>query len=265
MSPACHYVVARVARSRRVGRPSNVRVWLIASAFGLAPACGETATTSASGRAGDQRARQSDHARRVAAGGHPGTRRLAALDSGCVCVRLADASASVCGRPRQRVTHGLLHARLPGVPPRACRAEAAGGGEREVQGDGEDRAARGTGYRRRPRFAPYRARRPPRGRDQLPGLRSADRIDRARRAVRIRGSPPVSPAGFWGELREGGRVALRNAYIRALLATTALINIGFNMAWAVLLVFAIRELVSPGSCSRLARSEACWERSPPPG
>jgi MFS family permease len=56
------------------------------------------------------------------------------------------------------------------------------------------------------------------------------------------GPRPSAPPGFWGELREGGRVALRNAYIRALLATTALINIGFNMAWAVLLVFAIREL-----------------------
>jgi MFS family permease len=48
--------------------------------------------------------------------------------------------------------------------------------------------------------------------------------------------------GFWRELREGGRVALRNAYLRALLATTALLNVGFNMAWGVLLVFAVRDL-----------------------
>jgi MFS family permease len=56
-------------------------------------------------------------------------------------------------------------------------------------------------------------------------------------------SDAVSAAGgFWSELREGGRFALREAYVRPLLATTAILNVGFNMAWAVLLVFAVREL-----------------------
>ena len=52
----------------------------------------------------------------------------------------------------------------------------------------------------------------------------------------------VEQSGFWHELREGGRFALREAYVRPLLATTAILNVGFNMAWAVLLVFAVREL-----------------------
>ena len=55
------------------------------------------------------------------------------------------------------------------------------------------------------------------------------------------GAPGVRRA-FWGELREGGRFALRDAYARSLLVTTAIVNVGFNMAWAVLLVFAVREL-----------------------
>jgi Na+/melibiose symporter-like transporter len=49
-------------------------------------------------------------------------------------------------------------------------------------------------------------------------------------------------AAFWSELREGGRFALRNVYARALLAATATLNIGFAIAWAILLVFVVREL-----------------------
>jgi MFS family permease len=47
---------------------------------------------------------------------------------------------------------------------------------------------------------------------------------------------------FGRELREGGRFALRNTYVRPILATTALLNVGFGMVWAVLLLFAVREL-----------------------
>jgi MFS family permease len=61
-------------------------------------------------------------------------------------------------------------------------------------------------------------------------------------ADRRRARPEDGVVGFWRELREGAQVSLRNTYIRATLATTALLNIGFNMAWAVLLVFAVREL-----------------------
>jgi MFS family permease len=61
------------------------------------------------------------------------------------------------------------------------------------------------------------------------------------RARRVTVEPTARP-GFWRELREGGRFALREAYVRPLLATTAILNVGFNMAWAVLLVFAVREL-----------------------
>jgi MFS family permease len=58
----------------------------------------------------------------------------------------------------------------------------------------------------------------------------------------VRPPPAAAAPSFWHELREGGRVALKNSYVRALLATTTVLNIGFNMAWAVLLVFAVREL-----------------------
>jgi MFS family permease len=50
------------------------------------------------------------------------------------------------------------------------------------------------------------------------------------------------PGAFRRELREGARFAVRDEYVRAVLATTAVINIGFNAAWAILLVYAVREL-----------------------
>jgi MFS family permease len=57
---------------------------------------------------------------------------------------------------------------------------------------------------------------------------------------------PLSPAQkrrrFRRELREGGRFALRDEYVRWILATTAVINIGFNVVWGILLVYAVREL-----------------------
>jgi MFS family permease len=59
---------------------------------------------------------------------------------------------------------------------------------------------------------------------------------------RVPAGAPAPRGAFWSELREGGRFALRDAYARSLLATTAIVNVGFNMAWAVLLVFAVREL-----------------------
>ncbi len=52
---------------------------------------------------------------------------------------------------------------------------------------------------------------------------------------------------FWGDMREGGRFALKDIYLRWVLATTAFINVGFGAVWAVLLVYAVRELeVGPG-------------------
>ena len=52
---------------------------------------------------------------------------------------------------------------------------------------------------------------------------------------------------FQRELREGARFALRDAYIRSVLVITAFVNLGFGMAWAILLVYAVRELrVGPG-------------------
>jgi MFS family permease len=47
---------------------------------------------------------------------------------------------------------------------------------------------------------------------------------------------------FWGEVRAGARFALRDPYVRPILVATAIVNIGFNASWAVLLVFAVREL-----------------------
>lgn len=49
-------------------------------------------------------------------------------------------------------------------------------------------------------------------------------------------------SAFRKELGEGARFALRDAYVRPILATTAVINTGFNSVWAILLVFAVREL-----------------------
>jgi MFS family permease len=47
---------------------------------------------------------------------------------------------------------------------------------------------------------------------------------------------------FRTEIREGGRFALNDIYVRPVLTTTAIVNVGFNMAWAILLVYAVREL-----------------------
>ena len=49
-------------------------------------------------------------------------------------------------------------------------------------------------------------------------------------------------SSFASELRDGGRFALQDRYVRSVLATTALINIGFGLVWAILLVYAVREL-----------------------
>jgi MFS family permease len=48
--------------------------------------------------------------------------------------------------------------------------------------------------------------------------------------------------GFWRELREGGRFAFRDDYVRPILATTALVNVAFSAVWGILLVYAVREL-----------------------
>lgn len=58
----------------------------------------------------------------------------------------------------------------------------------------------------------------------------------------VAADPAKEPGAFWHELRDGGRFALRNVYTRAILATTAIINVGFSMAWAILLVYVVREL-----------------------
>lgn len=80
--------------------------------------------------------------------------------------------------------------------------------------------------------------------DAVSFLASGALIYSIRHEEREAHTAPASTKGrrFWSELREGGRVSLRNGYMRATLATTALLNIGFSMAWAVLLVFAVREL-----------------------
>jgi MFS family permease len=78
--------------------------------------------------------------------------------------------------------------------------------------------------------------------DALSFLASGALISSIRQDERSRPDAGSQRTGFWSELRDGGRVALRNTYVRAMLATTALLNVGFAMAWAVLLVFAVREL-----------------------
>lgn len=47
---------------------------------------------------------------------------------------------------------------------------------------------------------------------------------------------------FRDELREGARLAFRDDYVRAILVTTAVVNVAFSAVWAVLLVYAVREL-----------------------
>jgi MFS family permease len=52
---------------------------------------------------------------------------------------------------------------------------------------------------------------------------------------------------FWIEIREGGRFALKDIYVRSVLASAATLNVGLNMVWAILLVYAVRELnIGPG-------------------
>jgi MFS family permease len=69
-------------------------------------------------------------------------------------------------------------------------------------------------------------------------IRSMRDDERGRRVVQ----EPDVRRNMWAELREGGRFALRETYIRSVLASTAILNLGFTMAWGVLLVFAVREL-----------------------
>jgi MFS family permease len=49
-------------------------------------------------------------------------------------------------------------------------------------------------------------------------------------------------SAFWSEMREGGQFALRDEYVRWVLAITAVLNVGFNAAWAILLVYGVRSL-----------------------
>lgn len=53
---------------------------------------------------------------------------------------------------------------------------------------------------------------------------------------------PSGERRFRRELLEGGRFALADEYVRWILATTAIINVGFNAVWGIFLVFAVREL-----------------------
>jgi MFS family permease len=55
-------------------------------------------------------------------------------------------------------------------------------------------------------------------------------------------APSERRGGFWAEMRVGGRFALRDRYVRWILGMSAIVNVGFNMAWAILLVYAVREL-----------------------
>jgi len=52
----------------------------------------------------------------------------------------------------------------------------------------------------------------------------------------------ATPRGFRHELREGARFVVRDRLVRSILATTALVNVGFGMVWAILLVYAVRDL-----------------------
>jgi MFS family permease len=65
--------------------------------------------------------------------------------------------------------------------------------------------------------------------------------DRERPAASV-SEPARSPGAFRSELREGARYAFRDEYVRSILATTAVLNVGFGMVWAVLLVYAVRDL-----------------------
>src|SRR5918999_141836 len=47
---------------------------------------------------------------------------------------------------------------------------------------------------------------------------------------------------FRRQLFDGGRFAMRDEYVRWVLATTVPINVGFGAVWAILLVYAVREL-----------------------
>lgn len=68
-------------------------------------------------------------------------------------------------------------------------------------------------------------------------LRIRKRED-AGRALRSR----AHERGFRSELGEGARLVLRDEYVRSILATTAVVNVGFGMVWAILLVYAVRDL-----------------------
>jgi MFS family permease len=54
--------------------------------------------------------------------------------------------------------------------------------------------------------------------------------------------PSAQERSFANELRDGGRFALQDPYVRSVLAITVPINIGFGSVWAILLVYAVREL-----------------------
>lgn len=64
----------------------------------------------------------------------------------------------------------------------------------------------------------------------------------AHREPRRRQSSKRLRGAFWSELRQGARFALRDRYVLPILVTTVVVNIGFSASWAVLLVFAVREL-----------------------
>jgi MFS family permease len=64
------------------------------------------------------------------------------------------------------------------------------------------------------------------------------------REISLNGTPSNGQkrVAFRKQLREGARFALRDQYVRWILATTAVINVGFNAVWGILLVYAVREL-----------------------
>jgi MFS family permease len=60
-------------------------------------------------------------------------------------------------------------------------------------------------------------------------------------------APANETRAFWPEIREGARFSLSDIYVRPVLAATATLNLGFSMVWAILLVYAVRELnIGPG-------------------
>ena len=111
--------------------------------------------------------------------------------------------------------------------------------KREARGEQVRRAGGGARPRRRTRVGADGARRDRGRRGELPRLRAADEPDPERRAGR---GPRRATRSLFAELREGLGYVFRHPYQRAIVATTAISNFFGQLVFAILLVFAVREL-----------------------